>query len=104
MDSARRNASGGHPPSDILKTRPRLGLGLRHTAARAIPRSAGGRYGAPSNATHVQAPRPIESAAERKGARRAVRSAEEGVRAAAADAFAVAYQSECRPGGPYGAL
>ncbi len=30
--------------------------------------SAGGRYGGPSNATHIQAQRPIESAAERKGA------------------------------------
>ncbi len=57
------------------------------------------------NATHVQAQRPIDrSAKERVSARRAVRSAKKAARSAAADVFAAAYQSECRPGGPYGAL
>ncbi len=52
---------------------------------------------------------PRSDAAERNPRRRttatvgrAVRSAEEGARSAAAD-DAAAYQSECRPGGPYGA-
>ncbi len=58
----------------------------------------------------MRAPRALRSAQGRTpGQRRRIESAaayesETTVRSAVANEFAAAYESECRPGGPYGAL
>ncbi len=53
-----------------------------------------------------RAQRPTDSAPERTGASVGPEygALKKAARSAVADVFAAAYQSECRPGGPYGAL